>query len=270
MIDQNTVQSVAEIATEAAQPKKLDLDGSLYSVVIPEGAEAKLLDLEKYRLGPMRKKGHPTFWDAGSLAQYTNEHKELGTAIYFSDETYKIVAVINGHDEESAGWGDHRATLELRKTDQWKRWQAADDRLLDQESFAEHVERNLVDIIEPAGADLLELAQTFQATTKAEFKSSKLLGNGQRQFTYIEEIEARGGSTGQLTIPKQFKLGIAPFEGLHDYAVTARIRYRINAGRLTIGYILDNPRDIERAAFSDVVKEVGEKVDLIPLFGVPA
>jgi uncharacterized protein YfdQ (DUF2303 family) len=123
--------------------------------------------------------------------------------------------------------------------------------------------------VKPAGADLLELAQTFQATTKVEFRESKQLASGQRQFQYVEETDARGGQRGELTIPKEFELGIAPFEGCDPYRVIARLRYRLRDGKLSIGYVLDNPRDVERQAFRDVVETLSEACSLPALYGRP-
>jgi uncharacterized protein YfdQ (DUF2303 family) len=262
-------QAIVDTALAAAEPSSLEA-GDVASIVVPAGATLQLLDLEDKLPNPRRKQGTARFFDAASIASYVNRHKDEATALYIDDDSYKVVAVLNGHAEDSPGWGDHRAELYVRRTDAWKRWRDHDDQLIDQESFAEHIERNLIDIVEPAGAHLLELAQTFQATSKAEFRSAKQLANGERQFQFNEEISASGGRNGEITIPKEFVLGIAPFEGVDPYKLRARLRYRLREGRLTIGYVLDNPKDIERTAFVDMAQEVSGSTDLTSLLGIPA
>jgi uncharacterized protein YfdQ (DUF2303 family) len=260
--------SIAETAQLAAEPSELD-PAQLYAHLVPEGASVEVLDLEQYLDRPRRKRGNPRFWDAPSTAAYVNKHKDLHTTLYMDDTANVVDAVLDGHSKDEPGWADHRATLQMRKTDAWARWLASNEKLAGQEEFAEHIERNLIDIQKPAGADLLELAQTFQATTKVEFRDSSQLASGQRQFQYVEETEARGGGRGELTIPKEFELGVAPFEGCDPYRVVARLRYRLRDGKLSLGYVLDNPRDVERHAFRDVAEALSSACELEALYGRP-
>jgi uncharacterized protein YfdQ (DUF2303 family) len=262
-------EAIADTAQLAAEPSELD-PAQLYTHLVPEGANVEVLDLEQYLDKPRRKRGEPLFWDAPSMAAYVNKHKDDRTTLYMNDVNgYRVIAVLDGHSGAEPGWVNHRATLEMRKTDAWARWLASNEKLVGQEEFAEHIERNLIDIQKPAGADLLELAQTFQATTKVEFRDSKQLASGQRQFQYVEETEARGGGRGELTIPKEFELGVAPFEGCDPYRVVARLRYRLRDGKLSLGYVLDNPRDVERHAFRDVAEALSSACGLEALYGRP-
>jgi uncharacterized protein YfdQ (DUF2303 family) len=262
-------QAIIDAALAAAEPSSLEA-GDVASIIVPAGASLQVLDLEDKLPNPRRKRGESTFFDAPSIVAYVNRHKTEATVLYMNDDGYRVVAVLNGHAADEPGWGDHRAVLKLRRTDAWSRWLGKDDQLMDQESFAEHIERNVIDIHEPAGADLLELAQTFQATTKAEFRSAKQLANGERQFQFSEEVSAAGGRNGEITIPKEFVLGIAPFEGTDPYKVRARLRYRLRDGRLTIGFVLDNPKDVERQAFREIAQAVADGTGLTALFGTPA
>lgn len=264
--EESDAANIIDITLDAAAPNKID-PGDVYVVTAPQGREPHLLDTESLLDCPRRKRVDATFWDSESLCAYVKQHKEAGTGLFLNDQTAQIVGVINGDSDEVAGWGDHRAVLKFRKTDAWQRWLKLDDQFIEQEAFAEHIERNLIDIVEPAGADLLELAQTFQATTSAEFRSQKRLANGQRQFQYSENIDGKGGANGELEIPERFKLGIAPFEGVDPYPVDARLRFRLSGGHLKLGYVLDNPKDVERAAMTDVADDVSRSTELAVLFG---
>lgn len=142
--------------------------------------------------------------------------------------------------------------------------------MLAQTAFAEHVEESLLDITAPPAADMLEIAQSFQATTKVAFESGHRLNSGQQQLTYVEETGAKAGRKGELTIPQTFELALAPFEGSATYKVSARLRYRIGDGQLRIGYFLDRPEEVLRSAFIDTLTAIEAGVGGKALRGTPA
>lgn len=263
-------QAIIDVAQEAAVPEELG-EGVAYSVLVPAGAQHVLFDTDGRLPAPRRKTGHPAFFTAASLAEYVVRHDDEPRALYADVDNRRIVAVLNGHGGGGggAGWGDHRATLVLRSTPEWKRWIERDGRIEGQTAFAEHLEDCLADIVEPEGAVMLELAQHFQAAAKVNFRSAKQLADGQRQLVYEETIEARAGQTGQITIPQFFVVGVAPFEGSAGYRIRARLRYRLHDGALKIGYVLDRPDKVVRAAFDDVLAEVETTTGLKSFAGTP-
>lgn len=228
----------------------------------------EIVDLERFADEPRSKRGQVCLHTGPSLAAYVTLHKGSGSMLYADVEARQIVAVLNDHDPEGPGWCDHRAALQLRHTPEWDHWASLDGKLVTQVDFAHHIERGLAEIENPEAAEMLELAQSFEASSSAQFRSATRLDSGERQFTYQETIQARAGQTGQLTIPETFTLGVAPFEGSPKYAVIARLRYRLREGTLTIGYELDRPEDVIRAAFSDVLTDVEAGTDLHALRGV--
>lgn len=271
-------QVVVDTATLAAAPT-LVADGASAIVRLPAGGDSRVVDiqaiLDRNADAPRRKTGVYEFDDADSFAEFVVRHAGTGpedvTTELFADlAAHSVVAVFNGNMPTGAGWGDHRATFAMAATAAWARWRANDNRIAGQQAFAEHVENNLADIVDPDGAVLLEMAQTFQATTKVDFKSQKILASGQRQLTYEETIDAKAGQKGNLDIPAQFTLALQPFEGADIYRVVARLRFRITDGRLAIGYQLDRPDDVERSAFDDVLKRVSETTVRRVFLGRPA
>jgi uncharacterized protein YfdQ (DUF2303 family) len=162
--------------------------------------------------------------------------------------------------DNEAGWEDHKVVYGVQHTDAWKAWTAHDGKLLSQTAFAEHIEDRTIDIVEPTAADMLELAQSFQATIGVRFESSKVLASGERQLEYKETVDARAGRTGHLEIPREFRLGLVPFEGAARYPVIARFRYRLQDGNLLIGYRLERPATSCVAAFDEVVGQVRDGV----------
>jgi uncharacterized protein YfdQ (DUF2303 family) len=178
------------------------------------------------------------------------------TTVWVHQASGRVVAVLNDNAPEASAWGDHRLALQLVYTDEWKRWAAHDGRLLDQETFAEHIEESQVDVVEPDAADLLEIAQTFHATTTSSFKSAKRLNSGEVQLEYVEDIAASAGRKGDLSIPTELVLGIPIFLGEEVVRLTALLRYRIRDGKLAIGYKLVRPGDVVRQAIDAVAEQL--------------
>jgi uncharacterized protein YfdQ (DUF2303 family) len=127
--------------------------------------------------------------------------------------------------------------------------------------FAEFIEDHLPNFVTPSAADMLELAQTFQATTKVDFASSQRVKSGETQLTYAEQQTATAGKKGNLSIPDTFEIALQPFENGPAYKVQARFRYRIHNGALTLGYRLTRPQDVRREAFNEVVTGINLDTD---------
>lgn len=250
--------AVAELATRALQAEKLG-PGDLYGTIGPDGT-LHVTDLEKYDDGPRRKRGTVTALDGHAFAAYVLKHSSTDTEIWSDPAAGQLVAVLNAHGDE-AGWGDHRVRLGLKHTPAWKAWIEHDRQMRSQVDFAEQVEDRLVDFVEPAGAVMLELAQTFSGKRSVRFESSKRLASGETQLQWKEDETAQAGRKGDIAIPDAFTLGLKPYEGGQPYKVRARLRYRIgDGGRLALGYVIDRPDEILRAAFDDLVNLVSTEL----------
>ena len=266
MTTTDNIPAVIRTAQAAAQPAPLDEHGfRFHSVVIPEGGQLEVIDLEeqleKFAESPRRKRGEYAVHDADSFVTYLAKHGDADTEIWADAIGNKIIGILNAHTESNgARWEDHRVIYAVKPTEAWKAWAKLDGQLLDQAVFAEHIEDRAVDILVPAGAEMLELAQTFQATIGVNFESSKRLSSGERQLEYRETVDAKAGKAGRMEIPETFQLALRPFEGADAFKVTARLRYRITDGHLRIGYRLERPEDVIREAFTSVVGAVQAQV----------
>jgi uncharacterized protein YfdQ (DUF2303 family) len=270
MTNVDNLQPVIDTAIRSASPAELQ-PGKVYAWQSPTG-QVHRLDLtgDEYRDTPTRKTGTTTVRDAASFLQYCAKHSDGDTEVYADTDQLTVTAVLDAHTAGGARWGQHRLTLALRTTDAWNQWTKKDNQLLSQEDFAEHLEDHLAELVAPPAAEMLEIAQSFQATTKAEFASSTRLASGQRQFQYVETVTAKAGQKGTLTIPETFEIGLVPFEGSAPYKLTARFRHRIQKDALLLGYKLDRPREVLDAAFADVLTEISAAITVPILNGTPA
>lgn len=274
MPETTEAQDIITTAQDAVQPHKIT-DG-IYLTRNHDG-RAEITDLrdelEADQAHPNRKTGHNTVTDTPSLVGYLDKHGLPQTELWGNADAGTIHAVINahsglfgdgepviGHDEDGqaglAGWGDHTATLQLRHTPDWTDWTKHDGNLMEQTAFAEFIEDHLPNFVAPSGADMLELAQTFQATTRVDFDTSQRLKSGETQVTYKEDTSATAGKKGSIAIPDTFTLGLQVYERGDAYKIDARFRYRLTGGQLALGYKLTRPRDVLLAAFDAVVADV--------------
>ena len=233
-------------------------EGYAKVVVVPSGAAAEVIDLSEFHQVPWRAKGTAYPKSVDAFVAYVRRHMAATTTIWVEPLDGKVVAVLNDHGPERAEeWGDHRAVLDLPVTPEWEHWRKRDGVLGSQLDFAEHLEQGLLEIREPDGATLLEIAQSIHGTVTATFRSASRLDNGAIAAQWVEDGDARGGSATAVEIPQRMTLGIAPFYGEQPYEITARIRYRIGGGELRIGYQLDRPDAIVR----DCLVGIRDRID---------
>jgi uncharacterized protein YfdQ (DUF2303 family) len=268
----NELETVVRVAKESAAPSQL-APGSIYVVVTDNQIREIDLTGDEHREYPRRKTGSVTVRDAASFQSYWDKHRDESSEIYADRERLTIEAILDAHGglEMLPGWRQHRVTLALKYSPAFTAWHTNDGREMTQEAFAEFLEDNRLDIFEPAAAEMLEVAQSIQATTKVDFASGFRLTDGQRRISYTENVETRAGQKGELAIPTQITLRVPIFEGAEVAdELMARFRHRINNGRLMLAYKLDRPRDVVTAAFDGVVAQVAEATQTPVLRGTPA
>jgi uncharacterized protein YfdQ (DUF2303 family) len=216
-------QVIVDTALRSAEPAELTR-GKIYAVHTSAGVTQIDLTGPQYMDEPSRKVGTTTVRDAISFGAYFEKHADANSEVYANADALTITAVLDAHTPDAARWEAHNLRLQLRLTDAWRAWVSNDGELLPQADFAEFLEDRLPDILEPSAAEMLEIAQSIQASTKAEFKSGTRLSSGERQFQFVETVTAKAGQKGQLTIPERFTIGLVPFEGAEGYKLGARLR----------------------------------------------
>ncbi|WP_404285409.1 DUF2303 family protein [Glutamicibacter arilaitensis] len=247
---------IGDFAQIAAEPTPLE-KGTIYSV--KNGDTVKVIDTDSYLDRPRRKTGLGTVRDSDSFIAYLDKHGLSGeTEIYAYQRDNKITASIDAGTDEEAGWAGHKLTLLLEKSPEFTKWISYSGKLLTQTEFSEFVEENAADIMHPAAAEMLEIVSSLQVARSADFESAVRLSDGNVQFGYRETTNAKAGTTGQLTIPTEFSLGIRPYLGGKPYQVQAKFRYRLRGSELLLGYKLERVDDILVNAFDGVAESIRE------------
>lgn len=260
------VAAALTYAEEHALNDTIDAGDSRILVRRRDGEAWDLVDTRP-KTAPRRSAGTVHIHDAESFIEAivhrvgNDSALELVT-VYADADTCALVAVLNDDQPGDPGWRDYRVSLKLTPTEEWAAWKDGQN-LGTQQRFAERIEEGLREIVDPSGAEMLELAQTLHVNVGVKCKSGLRLANGETQFTYEEDVQATAGKAGNVVIPNEFTLGVAPFIGTPAYEVKARLRFKPPRGsELQIGYILDRPEAVERAAFADIVTTVKGAQDM--------
>jgi uncharacterized protein YfdQ (DUF2303 family) len=277
-IEGSAIEEIADLARESAEGEQLD-PGNIYAFRVGDRIETVDLTGDQYRNAPKRKTGTTNVRDVDSFLAFYAKHSDDQSEIYADRRAGTVTAILDANTSGGPRWADHRVRLNLTHTDAFAAWAGISGKQLGQTAFAEFIEDHRSDVQAPAAADLLELAQDFQATTKATFRSGTVLKNGQRTITFVEQIDATAGKNGELTVPDTLELAVAIFEGAKVAdALTARLRYRIGTdGKLALVVILDKLTDVVNGAFEGVIDEIsdglGKTNGIVPppiLRGTPA
>lgn len=205
--------------------------------------------------------------DASSLIAYVNRFKGDGdkTTIFADYTGPKIKACIDYHEKGRPDYLHHDVTFVPPWSEQWARWRNIDGKAMSQIDFAEFIEENMADVVEPVGAVFLDLVTGLQAKKKVSFESGIRLHDGTNQLTYNEEVEAKGRNT--MTIPAEFAIGVPVFFQGEAYKIRCLLRYRIDDGRLLFTIKINRRLFAEQSAFADITKAIGEATGLVVLNG---
>lgn len=262
--------AIIEVAQEATDPRALQTE-EIYSIIVPAGAEARILSLEEFKDNPDRARGTYKPATVEAFIDYVEKHlaAEDHTTVWVHPTQGCIEAILDDNAPDKPAWRSHRALLELIVTPEWKFWLEHDGKLMGQQDFAEKIEDGMREVHKPDAAEMLEIAQSIQAKTDVNFRSSYQVHNGEVQMAYDEKVEASAGRAGVLSVPQTFVLAIAPFVGEDAYRITARLRVRFNDGELRIGYRLEQPERAVRDVLEGIAKRVAEKFDRVYM-GTPA
>lgn len=272
-MDPNNI-SAAILAGQATGSIK-HLQGFAPMMVVPEFHKAVAIERLPELKQPERVKAHPKFDDAASLILYFNRYKNPASILIADLETSTVVGIIDQHepvtsyDANGARYGEHRATFVAKHSQEWLTWVGKNEEEMGQDEFATFIEDNAPDVQVPLAAELYEMALKIDASKGATFKSQLRQQDGSVSLTYSEETTANVAG-GTVKIPKEIQLLIPVYVGSEPEEVTARFRYRLNGGRLTLWYSLLRIENLKRSTFNGIIEKIAHETELPVLAGRPA
>lgn len=242
-------------------------DGRPYRITEQGGIET----VERLLGSPSFRRGLTAFYEALSFSRFVRRFRNSSTVIFadaLGSEGPRFTAVLDYHEGgdsqvDGAKWDFFRAVLPLRHTPAWTTWAAASGQPMEQAAFSQFLEDNIVNVAEPNGAQLVEIARTLEATTDVSWQSHIRADNGAHKFAYLETIagSAQTAKDGKIEIPQELTLVLQPFEGSKEYAVKARFRYRLAQGKVKLWFDLVRLQDVLKEAFNDELLKIDGEVN---------
>ena len=233
--------------TAVAASIDFDPQGRGQFAVIPDGYRVEAL--EAYQTAPDRIAADHRFVDVASLSAYLGRFRGDGTMIAADYERARIAVVVDGDTPGAPSHKAHKARFEAQTSDVLAAWQKVAGKPLSQVDFGLFLEDRAVDVVQPEAASIMDMVMTFDATKKVSFKSSQRLHDGQRQFQYVEENEARGA----VTLPDHFIILAPVYRGMEPQRIKFMVRYRIEDGRLRFQVDMHDRDRVLREAFDRCV-----------------
>lgn len=207
------------------------------SIAIVPNAEgsSQIVDLSKFRLAkPLRKSVDTNLVDIQSFIEYVKEQGTSRTRVFgfLNSSPYRFTAIIDWHGtaEEEADWCEHKVSLILDLSDEFKSWKSRDGKMFSQDAFSEFLKDNRIDIVFPDAADVLQLVMCLDATAESRCKS-KLQTNEGYSIQFDETINV----SGPLKVPSSIKILIPIFRGTDPIAIECEFKLRIVDSRPQFG-----------------------------------
>lgn len=210
-----------------------------------------------------------------AFVAYFNRFKDEDSIIFVDLEHHKFKGVLDYHQaaaEHEVGdseggvetvvgnrprHGKHVVVYDCPLTPEARRWFDKNKVAMDQTEFARFIEDSLPEMMEPSGADMLEIATTLQVKNNVNFRSGIRLTDGQVNLTYNEEVQGGAGVEGTMKIPVKITIAVKLFRGDEAaYKIEANFRYRMKEGKLALWYELIRPH----LAIEDAVKQIQAQV----------
>jgi uncharacterized protein YfdQ (DUF2303 family) len=241
-------------------------------IVVPVGH--RLESVEPLLAKPLARRTTVSLQTAESFGRFVAEFVTAATRLFAapSAEGGKFVAIIDYHGtkEEEASWCAFKVQLQCQFSLQWKLWSGSNNKFMPQREFAEFLESNSAQIMDPPSAEFLEVAQNLQVSAGVAITGVTRLDDGRDQINYEAVTVAKAGEKGNLAIPSMFILALPVFEGTTAWKIKARLRTRVtDQKKLELKYELVNPQNTLREAWEEQINIIKEATKLNPYIGAP-
>lgn len=268
---------VAMAAAHAAVPINVidkGIEDERVFALVPKGFDFR--DVTNPDRLSSRIKSAVTFDEKQSLIDYLKRYALAGSIIVADFDTLSASAEIDHHevtkDDRSPGTAGtvgamrHKAVLQLRDSEEWKRWndfEMKSSGFHDQVEFAAFLEENAADVSMPEAATMIEISRDLEAVQNAGFKSSVRLENGDRSFLFETETTTKH----DVIVPQKFTLNIPLFQGEPPTEIMAALRWRASGGGIAFGFEWRRVEYVRQAWFRQIVTEVVEETGVPVYFG---
>jgi uncharacterized protein YfdQ (DUF2303 family) len=272
-ISEKAVAELVSIGKVLGKPFEIP-NGEFPFTILPNGCSVHSLEkfvFNEHNAAPERKTGSISVFDVPSFCEYYTLFSDENSRVFANETTSSFLAILDYHGALDGGprWCKHRLSMALRSSEEWNVWSGKDGEKFNQMDFSDFIEDNAPDIVMPNAATMLEVAKDLRAKTDVDFGSAIRTSNGSVQFKYSEQVKGTYGA-GNIDIPEQFTISIPVHIGSERVSLTARLRYRLNAGKLLFYYNLLRASAVKRDAFYLAHRAISESLNITLINGTPA
>lgn len=264
----NMNQTLLDAGSALGAPKVVP--GYLPVVIVPDGFTAEPLFHETLPPLPDHIRQTVNFHSADSFIGYLNVFKDNLTRVFCAVPATGLTgcpafeAILDYHTAVAnhlPSRCSHRAKYTCPLSLEWLTWAGCHGKPMTQKEFVEFVDDNVVDIVSPKAADVLELARDFNAKTEVKFASKVNAITGGVSLNYQEDTESGGPAAGQLKAFDRMTLSIPVFDGEEPRTIEAKVQWVPRDGKLAVTVKLYRPSQAKAEEFvklrSAIAAELG-------------
>lgn len=224
-----------------------------------------------------------------ALTQYLHRFKDADSIMFGDVMTSKVTAILDYHVRPTANAPEvdgasvnagipasepakprhsaHRAVLQLRHAQEWAVWTTANEKLMTHVNFANFLEENAMDVINPDGAALLELIRDLNVKSGSTFKSQVRQGDVVKvEYQKSDDVSSKE----EIEMPVGFTLNIPVYFGELPVTMNALIRRKVDDGQLFLGFKIQRLENVKQTEFLRIVDEISAETDVETVLGNPA
>lgn len=267
-------------------------DGTRVPLALRHDGDGRLTQINlyeeslKWRDAPIRRKGEAKAESVQSFIDLVNRHKDDSSAIFSSTKpsASALLAVIDYHTIDcKPRFGQHRIRYVFPVSDEWAAWSGSAGQWMSQDAFAHWIENRIAEIASPEGGergleelmqtkfaeptDMLRFSRGLSINVESRVKSVVNLQSGEAQLVFEEEHKDSDGKP--LKIPGLFVVSIPLFNGGKTVRLSARLRYRKEAGAVKWAFDFYRWRDVWSATMDAEIARVAAETHLPIYEGSP-
>jgi uncharacterized protein YfdQ (DUF2303 family) len=264
----NDAETIADLARKASgEPQVISTPSGREYLIVPVGHTANEVTPphKTESLKPKNIKQGVTLQNADAMVDYLNRFKGNDSLLFADVAASRILAAVDYHGAAAPALVEHRATLDLPFSEEWKTWTGINGQMKEQLEFARFIEENAPDIKAPDAGSLLEACRDLQARRSVNFIKAVRTETDNESFEFNDNTEAR--TKGDLELPTKFLLNIPVYFGDPPTEIYAFLRWKLDDGRLTLGIKLHRAELIRQAAFKLIMTGVVDRTSVLAVFG---
>jgi uncharacterized protein YfdQ (DUF2303 family) len=244
------------------------LDG--VPMVYERGADGQLLARPMAHLLPYKQRTAGTF-AAETLDDFVAYVKEHGASraepersqVYVDThggKSLSVAAVLDAFTcDGEPGWREHVATFEPRADQRWEAWVARCGKEMGQRDLANLIDERGHEITDPPAADLREIVLKFSAVKKVNV--TQVVQEETSDVTFAYETETSGRvKGGDITLPKEITVAMAPFVGVEREPVQIKLDYGVGDAGLFFRMRIVNMSEIRERAVERLTERLSSEL----------